>query len=423
MPRRIGVREVARCLPPGGRVFVQAGASQPTPLLEAIAHSEGVDQSFVTAAFPGVNEFDLPSLGTDSTATVFYPTRRLATGLAGGRIACVPLHQSGIGPYLAGTARPDALLVQVTPPDGQGRCSLGIGADFVPLLDDPAITIVAEVNTRMPRVPDAPWLDWSRLSYVLETDRPLPMHPEPDADEGTLAVARVAAGLIDDGACLQAGIGGLPAALVRLLTDRRDLSIHSGIVGDGLARLIGCGAVTGRYKPATHPAAVTAYVAGTGPTYALAAAGRIAVRPPGFTHDIGVIGGIDRFVSINAALEIDLFGQVNAESIDGRVVSGAGGFVDFVRGARRSRGGMSIVLLASTGQGGARSRIVAALPPGTPVTCSRADVDIVVTEHGVARLRHLDIDARALRLIELAAPQCREALGQAWTLMRRRLYG
>jgi len=432
MPARIAASDVAACLPAGGRIYVQAGPSQPTALLDAIALAGGVDASFVSAAFPGVGTFDLLRLSnrrdaspsrTDARLTVFYPTPAQAAGLADGRIACVPLHHSEIGAYLRGTGRPDALLVQVAPPDTQGRCSLGIGADFVPLLADTPLTIVAEVNARLPPVPDAPWLAWSRLSFALETDRSLPVYPEPQADAAALAVARHAAGLVQDGDCLQAGIGGLPAALIGLLSDRRDLSIHSGIIGDGFARLIACDAVTGRHLPAGRPAAVAAYVAGTAPTYALAASGRIAIRPPDFTHDVAVIGDIDRFVSVNAALEIDLFGQVNAESLDGRAVSGAGGFVDFVRGARRSRGGRSIVLLPSTDRSGGRSRVVPALAPGTPVTCTRADVDIVVTDHGAVSLRHLGVDDRARRLIELAAPAFRDGLAQAWERLRGAMYG
>jgi 4-hydroxybutyrate CoA-transferase len=178
MPARIAASDVAACLPAGGRVYVQAGASQPTALLDAVALAGGADASFVSAAFPGINAFDLlrlssrqdaPSGGGTARATVFYPTRAQAAGLSDGRIACLPLHHSEIGAYLRGAGRPDALLVQVAPPDAQGRCSLGIGADFVPLLADTALPIVAEVNACLPRVPDAPWLDWSRLSFALET--------------------------------------------------------------------------------------------------------------------------------------------------------------------------------------------------------------------------------------------------------------
>ncbi len=423
MPRVIGPSDVARVLPRGGRVYVQAGASEPTALLQAIAASGDADQSFVAAFFPGVNTFELASLGAKASATVFYPTRAQAPAMAAGRVACMPLHHSEIGPYLLGVGRPDALLVQVAPPDSDGRCSLGVGADFVPLLEGQVPVIVAEVNARMPRVPGTPWIAWSRLTAVMHTDRPLPEYPDPEPDEVARAIAAHAAGLVEDGACLQAGIGALPGALARELAGRRDLSIHSGIVGDGLAGLIAQGAVTGRYKPAGQPAALAAYIAGTQATYALAAAGRLASLPPTFTHDVGVIGGIERFVSINAALEVDLFGQVNAEGIDGRAVSGGGGFVDFARGARRSRGGVSMVLLPATGKSGTRSRIVAALGAGVPVTCARADVDVVVTEYGVARLRHLDEEGRARRLIEVAAPGLRRELGEAWEVVRGRRFG
>lgn len=419
MPIAITPQEVPHLLPPGACVYVQAGAAQPTMLLEAIRDQGTADQHFVTAAFPGINEFALDSLGPATRSTVFYASRSLSKGVASGQVAHVPLHHSQIAPYLLEAARPQVLLVQVSAPDAQGRCSLGAGADFVPLLADRALLLVAQVNTQLPRVVDGPSLSWQQITHVCANDAPIPQFEDPTLDEASTRVARNAAELIEDGDCLQAGIGTLPSALLAQLGDRRELGVHSGIVGDATARLIDSGVITGARKPPHHPRAVTAYLAGTALTYGLAERGALAVRTPDFTHDASVMAQIDRFVSIGAALEVDLLGQVNAEHLGGRAISGSGGFVDFVRGARLSRGGRAIVMLQSTNRDRTQSRIRTALPPGTPVTCARTDVDIVVTEHGVASLRHLSVAQRARRLIEIADPAFRDELAREWEALQR----
>ena len=404
-------------------MFVQGSASQPTPLLEGMA-AGGVDAiEFIAAFIPGLNTFDLTAIGPQATATLFYPTPQHRAAIMHGRACYRSMHHSEIGPYLTSLDRVDALLVQVAPPDDQGRCSLGVSVDFVPLLADRVPIIIAEVNARMPRVPDAPWLPRSRLTYTVATDRPLPEFPDPSPDDATERLAKHAASLIEDGDCLQAGIGRVPSAVLRRLQDRRDLGIHTGLFGDAFADLVIAGAATGNRKTRDIGLTVAGLVAGSARTYALAAEGRIALRAPQHTHDVEVIGSIDRFVSINAALEVDLLGQVNAESADGRVVSGAGGFVDFVRGARRSRGGRSIVLVPAAARSATRSRIVAALTAGTAVTCARTDVDMVVTEYGIARLRHASIDERAQALIAVAAPAFRDRLTEEWRVLRRGHYG
>ena len=416
MPVSISPQDLPALLPPHACVYLQAGLAQPTALLEALQAHGACTQRFVSAAFPGINEFALDTLGPQSRSTVFYATRTFARGLASGRIEQLPMHHSQIASYLERVACPDVLLIQTSPPDEQGECSLGGGADFVPLLTERAGLVIAEVNSHLPRASDGPHIPWSRLTHVCHTDRPLPEITDPPGDPVALQVAQRAAALIDDGDCIQAGIGTLPSVLLGLLGDRRRLGIHSGIAGDALARLIDSGTATGECKPAHHPRAVTAYLAGTGLTWRLAEQGRIAVRTPAFTHAPQVMGEIDHFVSLGAALEVDLFGQINAEHIDGRAISGTGGFVDFVRGARQSRGGRAIVMLPSTSRG--RSRICAALPAGTPVTCARTDVDIVVTEHGVAHLRHLSVAERARRLIDIADPAHRAALASEWERLR-----
>jgi 4-hydroxybutyrate CoA-transferase len=412
MPVAISPHDLPALLPPGACVYVQAGIAQPNTLIEALQAHGACAQHFVTAGFPGINEFAPDDFGPLSRATVFYATRSFARGLASGRIQHLPIHQSGIASYLERVARPEVLLIQTSPPDEHGECSLGGGPDFVPLLTGRARLIVAEINSRLPRAADGPSVPWSRLTHVCSTARSLPEVVEPPGDPVALRVAQHAAALIEDGDCLQAGIGTLPAVVLGLLGDRRRLGIHTGIAGEAISRLIERGAATGEHKPAGHPRAVTAHVTGTGLAWRLVEQGSMALRTPAFTHSAGIIGEIDRFVSLGAALEVDLYGQVNAEHLDGKPVSGVGGLVDFARGARLSKGGRAIVMLPSTSRG--RSRIRAALAAGTPVTCARADVDIVVTEHGVARLRDLSVHDRARRLLDIADPAHRDALAAEW---------
>ena len=280
--------------------------------------------------------------------------------------------------------------------------------DFVGAVLEAAPVVVAELNRRLVAPAGCPRIAPERIDLLLETDRPGAPWPLPEIDAVAEAIGRNVAELVRDGDCLQTGIGAIPAAILNALGDREDLGLHGGLLDAGGRALIEAGNVTGRRKAIDTGLHVTGMALGDEALMGwLAASPSVVFRGADHTHEVGVIRQLDNFVSVNSAVEIDLMGQVNAEVAGGRQISGTGGSVDFMRGARASRGGRSIVAMHATARGGTVSRIV---PRVAVVTALRTDVDLVVTEHGVARLDGLPLAQRADALIEIAAPQFREAL-------------
>jgi acyl-CoA hydrolase len=296
-------------------------------------------------------------------------------------------------------------LVQVAPPDDDGQCSLGVACDFTPAVWSHATRVLAHVNPRMPRT-HGPSIPWSRIHAVVEQEYSLLETPDPAPDPAMDAVAAQVANLVPDRATLQLGLGRLQSAVLGALRGRRGLRLHTGMVSDGLLGLIEDGAL------AAAPKAVVAGVAlGTQALYR-AVAGQVRFREVGHTHDHDVLRSIPHLTAINGALSVDLLGQVNGEYLDGRQLSGVGGLPDFLRGARQAREGRGIIALPAATPSG-ESRILPMLPSG-PVSLSRIDADCIVSQHGVADLRHLDVHARAQAIIAIADPMHREPLQRAW---------
>jgi 4-hydroxybutyrate CoA-transferase len=411
MPTKITATRLPRLLRHGMTAFVQGASGQPTPLLEALAAapeaSAGVH--YVGCFIPGVNPIDPASFHPHARLTSFFVFGDIARSHAAGKVRFLPLHYSGIWDYLAGLEI-DLALIQVTPPDRSGRCSLGVSVHFVPAVLDRAKVVVAEVNAGMLRPVDSYELPYDRLDYVVETNRPLAALATGELPPEIHRIGAHVAGLIDDGDTIQIGIGKVPASVLAALRDRRDLGLHGGLVSDEVADLHESGILTGARK--LHDRGIMVCTAALGGPRVHEWAGRcraLRFAPVSYTHDVRVIGQIDNFVAINSVLSLDLTGQANAEVLDGRQVSGTGGLLDFVRGARLSRGGRSILALPSTA-GGKSSRIVPRLGQADVISCPRADADIVVTEHGVARLRGKTVRERALELVAVSDPRHRDAL-------------
>jgi 4-hydroxybutyrate CoA-transferase len=420
MPQKISAARLPDLLRSGMTVFVQGASGQPTPLLEALAAapeaSAGVH--YVGCFIPGVNAIDPAAFHADARLTAFFVFGDIARSHAAGKVRFLPLYYSGIWRYLAGLEI-DLALIQVTPPDRSGRCSLGVSVHFVPAALDRAKVLVAEVNAAMPRPARSHEIPYSRLDYVLDTDRPLVALATGGLPPQTHRIGANVAGLIDDGDTIQIGIGKVPAAVLASLRDRRDLGLHGGMVSDEVADLHEAGVLTGARK--SHDAGMMVCTAALGGPRVYEWAGRcpaLRFAPVSYTHDVRVISQIDNFVAINSVLSIDLTGQANAEMLGGRQVSGTGGLPDFVRGARLAKGGRSVLALPSTA-GDKNSRIVRRLGENDVVSCPRADADIVVTEHGVARLRDKSVDERAAALIAIADPAFREELTDRWAALRR----
>jgi acyl-CoA hydrolase len=404
----------------GDRIVLGQACGEPTTLVEAlIAQADGIGRlsAFTATSFSGIlgpqaaQRLSLSSMGAIGA---------LRTVAAAGRLGIVPCHVSQVGPMIEqGLIGCDVAFVQVSPPDANGNHSFGLISDYVDAAVAKARVVIAEVNERVPFTLGDSMLPAARIDCAVHVARMPVEVSAAKISETDLAIAKTAAGYIDDGAVLQVGIGAVPDAILRLLRDRRDLGVHSGMIGDGLVDLVEAGVVTNALKPIDPGVSVTGALIGTRRLYDFAAQNpRINMRRSGYTHNEAVLSRLTRLVTINSAVEVDLTGQVNAEQSGDLYIGGTGGQVDYVRAGSRSPGGRSIIALPATAKGGKISRIVAGL--SGPVTTARSEVDVIVTEFGAAELRGQTLVERARRLIDVAHPDFREELDQAAHTIRRR---
>jgi acyl-CoA hydrolase len=401
---------------PVARVALPGGAAEATCLVEAWRtapeHADGL--IFTGLLTPGINRTDYAALGADARLETVILSPDWRESFAAGRVAHLPMHYSAAFQRLCRADIAVAVL-HVSQPNAEGLCSFGLAADSGPAFcaaDPRPIFRLGLINRAMPYIADGPVIALERFDALLEGEWPLLTVEAAPASLDAIAT-RVAA-LIKDGDTLQIGIGKLPSAILAALTTRRNLRIHSGLISPAVGNLLDAGAVAhGR------GAITTGLVLGD-----RAFLDRMACEPSlrmasvAATHAQSRLCAIDNFVSINAALEIDLFGQINAELAGGRQIAGSGGMADFVRGARASRGGRAIIAITATGKSG-DCRIVPRLTG--PITLARTDSPIIVTEYGSADLSRLDLDARADAIAALAPPDQRDALRVAWESARASL--
>lgn len=322
-----------------------------------------------------------------------------------GLLDIVPVHYS----QLQNVLKPDVLLLQVAPADEHGHYSLSIAHEYLVPLIDSARVVIAEVNAAAPWTYGARTLRDTDFDALIHSDRaPLELERAEPGEIETRIAAHTAA-LIDDGMTLQFGMGALPEAILAALGARRDLGVHSGTIGDAVADLSERGVITNARKTVDRGITVAGVMMAGKRMYRFAHRNpAVQFRPTSYTHDIDLLGRIDGFVAINSAIEVDLTGQVNAESAAGHYLGGVGGSIDFMRGAARSKGGVAIVALPSRTRNHGSSRIVARL--SGPVTTPRSDAGVIVTEHGVADLRGLTLKQRTRRMLDIAPPALRETL-------------
>lgn len=397
----------------GDQVVCSHMTSEPVMLLRSLADA-GLDFPFgVTLGVPF------------STAAAALPSQAVLTafggmGSAGSmarsravRISLTPYSRCGAA-YAERIERADVVLVSLAR-DPEGRLWLGASHGYILEAVRGARTVIAEINAQAPCILGAPWPADIKLHAVMETSYPIADLQERAPDGIERQLARNVAALVGEGACLQVGIGSTPSAMVDALAGHRHLGLHSGMLSDGVLRLIQSGVLDNSRKPAGSRMAVTGCVYGGEALYRFCHLNPdVQLRAPGYTHSAEVIAQHDDFVAINSAIEVDLIGQVNAETIAiqqgvARYVGGVGGLNDFVRAARHSTRGQAIVALPSrTGGAQGRERIVARL--SGPATVAATDADVVVTEHGVARLRDATLDVRVRRMLSIADPADREEL-------------
>ncbi len=312
--------------------------------------------------------------------------------------------------------RVDVAFLQVSPPDAQGRCSLGVSVDCSPAMLDTARVRVAEVNAQMPVTRGDTLVPFDLFDATVEVDRPLLELPVPPMTAQFEAIGRAAAALVPDGATIQVGVGTMPNAVLAAFAGHKDLGVHSGLVSDGVMDLFRAGVITNTRKSVDPGRLVSCGVIGSRALFAAVdGLDALQMRPATYTHDGAVLAQQERFVAINSALQVDLQGNVNAEVVNGRRLSGPGGQPEFAAGAAAAPDGQSIFCLPATAKDDTISRIVAHLDDGAPVTTPAEHVTAVVTEYGAADLRGLARRARADAIAAIAHPNFRAALLQAAT--------
>ncbi|WP_141013646.1 acetyl-CoA hydrolase/transferase family protein [Nocardioides sambongensis] len=403
--------DVADFLDPGDGVWWGQGSAEPEPLVNQVL--DAVDRVGPIRAFSGLtwNERLAGDLPEKLTVLSYGGLGQLRSLSRHGRLDVVPCHYSAIPRMFATGQLPNDLgLVQVSAPGPDGLVSLGTGVEYVADALRHTRTLIAEINHQMPRTVGGPQLPISTFAAVVETDRPLREAPSRPADAVDRAIAANVASIVRDRSTIQIGVGSLPAAVLDALAGHTDLGFHSGMLTDGVLTLVEKGVITGAHKEIDPGIAVTGAALCSTEGYQRIADQPVEFRPASYTHAPAVLSRLGSLVSINSAIEVDLLGQVGAELARGVHIGAVGGQVDFSRAASLT-GARSIIALRSTVGTGERchSTIVPTLASGV-VTTARVDVDAVVTEHGVAMLTGCTVAERALRLIEVAAPEHREHL-------------
>ena len=335
-------------------------------------------------------------------------TRKLAPS---GALDILPVHYSHLPRLVrSGALQVDVMMLQVSPPNTDGHYSLGMAREYLTQPLAQARVVLAEVHPDVPWTYGGPYLTADDFDLLIDSDEPMPAEAKPKVDPVAQAIGRNAASLIEDGATLQTGIGTIPDAVMSQLSDRRDLGVHTGSIGDGMARLQQAGVITNACKPIDTGLTIGGVLMGGARLRAFAHVNRnIELRGTEYTHDPMILGQIGNFVAVNSAVEVDLTGQINSEVARGRYVGAVGGIIDFLRAAGAVEQGVPIVALPSTARD--LSRVVAQL--SGPVSVSRAESCVVVTEHGIADLRGLSLKQRVPRMIAIAHPDHRDALERA----------
>jgi acyl-CoA hydrolase/GNAT superfamily N-acetyltransferase len=397
----------------GARVFVGSGCAEPVLLVQALAGRDDLEDVEVLHIMTvGEAPYARATQNGRFRHNAFFIGSNVRDAVASGNADYTPVFLSEIPALFRSRRLPlDVALISVTPPDAHGYCSLGVSVDVVRSAVDAAHVLVAEVNPTMPRTHGAGFLHVNDIDFFVPATGPLLELPVPEADPISARIGRFCADLVPDGATIQLGIGAIPNATLAALGGKKDLGIHSEMISDGVIDLIERGVITGRRKT-THPGkAVTSFCMGSRRLYDFIHDNPFfEFLPTDYVNDPVVIARNDRMISINSALQVDLTGQVCADSIGTKFYSGIGGQVDFIRGAARSHEGRSILALPSTAKNGKISRIVPVLSEGAGVVTTRGDVHTVVTEYGVAELKGRTVRERALALIGIAHPDFRSEL-------------
>ncbi len=410
--------EAVSHIKPGQRVFLGTGAAVPQELVRALIARAGQlpDVQIVNLLMVGGPEDQYMELAEHFDVNAFFVSSTIRGADQEGLVDYTPILVSDVPRLFSSGELPlDVALIHVTPPDDRGLCSFGVSVDIVKSAAANAGWVIAQVNPQMPRLLGNSFIDVYDIDTLVPADVPILQAEQYVPDEVSSTIGQYVSALIDDGATLEIGIGRTPPAVLDHLGDKKDLGIHTESMFDGFIDLIQQGVITGLRKSHDRGKHVASFCLGTQRLYDFMDNNPdFAMHPTEYVNDPSLIAEQHKMIAVNAALEVDLTGQVCADSIGTRFFSGIGGQADFNRGAARSEDGKAIIVMPSTAKNGTISRIVTTLSPGAGVVTTRGDVHYVVTEYGVAYLRGKSVQERALALISIAHPDYRaELLRQA----------
>ncbi len=398
----------------GQQLFVHGGAATPSVLLDALVARAGElrDVGIIHIHTEGPAPHLAPEVAASFRHRALFIGGNSRAAVNEGRADYVPVFLSDIPELFAAEILPlDAAMINVSPPDAHGYCSLGTSVDAALAAIQASELVIAQLNRSMPRTLGDSFVHVSQIDFGVEVDQPPHEHHLAEVGPIERHIGEHVADLVADRATIQMGIGSIPTAVAIALRDKRDLGVHTELLTDPIIELVECGAVTGVAKEINRGKIVTAFLMGSQRLYDFVDDNpMIEMRPVDYTNDTSVIRRFRRMVAINSAISIDLTGQVSADSIGTRFYSGVGGQMDFIRGAALAEEGRAIIALPSMAAGGSISRIVPVLAPGAGVVTSRAHVRTVVTEHGVAELFGRSIRERVAALISIAHPDVRDHL-------------
>jgi 4-hydroxybutyrate CoA-transferase len=410
------------CIKPGDRVYIGGGAGVPIQLITGLMRRADAPES------SRLHDVEIVHILTFAEAPYVAPEYKgifrhnalfigpnVRRAVQEGQADFTPIFLSEIPDlFRNGTLPIDVALISLSAPDEHGFCSFGVEVGTTRPAAETARIVVAEINRQMPRTLGNSFIHMSRLDYVVEVDYPLPEAPQGGSSELHMQVGEHIAEMIPDGATLQMGLGSIPDAVLKNLKNHKDLGVHTELFSDGIIDMVESGVITCARKT-FHPYKIIAgFLFGSERLYRFVHNNPIIeLHPTDYVNDIVNIAQNEHMIAINSALQIDLTGQVCADSIGSRFYSGAGGQVDFIRGAARSKGGKPIIAFLSTARHETVSRIVPALNQGSGVVTTRNDVHYVVTEYGMASLHGKTVRQRAKELINIAHPKFRDELTRA----------
>lgn len=416
--RTVTADEAVKKIKTGDRVVFGHAAGEPKALVDALVRNASSFRNveIVHMVAMGKGEYCNPEYSENFTHNALFaggPTRK---AIHEGRAIFTPCHFSRIPSLFQDKILPvDVVLIMLSQPDEHGYCSYGVSVDYTKPAAESAKIVIAEVTPNMPRTFGESVIHVSDIDYIVETESSPAILTPPELSENDEKIGKNIAELINDGDCLQLGIGAVPDAILSFLTDKKDLGIHSEMFSDGVVNLVEKGVINCSRKNFHPGRMIVTFLMGTEKLYKFANNNPLVeMYPVNYVNNPAVIARNDNMISVNSALQVDFTGQVVSDTIGYKQYSGTGGQLDFVRGAAWSNGGKSILAFSSTAAGGKLSRIVPHIDEGASVTTPRTDTHFIVTEYGIADLRGKSVVERGKSLIKIAHPDFRESLAKSF---------